>query len=143
MVSPGNPGSSVLRQVAVPSQRPEEAEGITRYAGPPRPRPIAEAGPAPADIATAVYRHRRPPGGTSRPLPVSPGRSADHLFAIEQGYAKITSESPTATRSSWRFSAPSYTIGVAGLHTPAIYNFNAVAADALVVSPGRAPRRAS
>jgi CRP/FNR family transcriptional regulator, nitrogen oxide reductase regulator len=90
--------------------------------------------PLPLDVARALYRI-----GTRESVPhgtylYRQGEPADRLFAIEQGYAKITSESAERHQIVVAFLGPGYTIGVAGLHTPAIYNFNAVAADPLVVS---------
>jgi CRP-like cAMP-binding protein len=88
--------------------------------------------PLPYDIATACYAI-----GTRVEVPAGAylyrqGDTADRVYCIGAGYAKITSESPAGHQIVIAFLGPRYTVGLAGMYTPPVYTFNAIAADTLI-----------
>ena len=88
--------------------------------------------PLPYDVATACYAI-----GTRVEVPAGTylyrqGDTADRIYCIGAGYAKITSESPAGHQIVIAFLGPRYTVGIAGMYTPPVYSFNAIAADTLI-----------
>ena len=103
--------------------------------------------PLPPDIVTAVQAI-----GTRVEVPTGTylyrqGDTADRIYCIAEGYAKVTSESSNGHSIVIAFLGPRYTVGLAGMYAPPVYTFNVIAADQLVAygwtRPGRAADQAA